>query len=121
MAENIQLKTSNYTPMESTQSSAYDKGTALYINLQYVFPVTNTTANEPATYVLEADVVEIDCDNSLTYASGEAVYDHPTVPTGAVNKTSTSRKKVGVVSHPEGKTYPTGTDRIQIRFIPNEV
>jgi hypothetical protein len=116
------LKTTNYTPMEYTHSAALDKGEAIYFNGQYVFPVTATEANKAATYVLEADVVEVDCDNTLTYTSGQAVYDNDTTATGSVNKTSgAGRKKIGVVSHPEGKTYAVGTTKIQIRFIPNEV
>jgi hypothetical protein len=116
------LKTSKYTPIEYTHNATITKGTALYIDTtQYMFPVTDVTANEAATFVHEADVVEVDCDNTLTYISGQSVYDHATVPTGVVNKTATARKKVGVVSHPEGATYAVGTTKIQIRFIPNEV
>jgi hypothetical protein len=116
-----QLKTPKYNPIEYTHSAALDKGTPIYIaTTQYVFPVTDTEANLPATFVHEAEVVEVDCDDSLTYTSGESVYDHATVPTGIVDKTATARKKVGIVSHPEGKVYAIGTTKIHIRFIPNE-
>lgn len=72
--------------------------------------------NETLLGVTRAQVVEVDCDNSLTYSNGENVYDDPTTPTGIVNKTSASRRLVGYVRHPEGGTYPIGTTKIQIRF-----
>jgi hypothetical protein len=118
----LNLKTTKYEPLEYTHSAALTKGEAIYFNSQYVFPVTDTEANKAATYVVAADIVEVDCDNTLTYTSTQAVYDNDTTATGSVNKTSgAGRKKIGVVSHPEGKTYPVGTTKIQIRFIPNEV
>lgn len=120
MAYNI--KNPNYKALAYTHNAVLTKGQALYIDTtQYVFPLTVTVANEPATFVHMADAVEVDCDNTLTYTSGEAVYDAAAAPTGVVNKTAAARKKVGIVSHPEGKVYAVGTTKIHIRFIPNEV
>jgi hypothetical protein len=119
----LELKNPNYKSIAYTHNATITKGTPIYIaTTQYVFPVTDVTANVPATFVHEADVVEVDCDDTLTYVSGQAVYDADAAPTGSVNKTSgAGRKKIGVVSHPEGKTYAVGTAKIHIRFIPNEV
>ena len=116
------LKTPNYTPIEYTHNAILAKGVPIYISTtQYIFPVTITVANVAAVYVHEADVVEADCDNTLTYTSGEAVYDADAAPTGILNKTSgAGRKKIGIVSNPEGDVYPVGTAKIHIRFIPNE-
>lgn len=117
------LKTTKYTPIEYTHNAILAKGVPIYIGTtQYVFPVTVTEANVAAVFVHEADVVEVDCDNTLTYTSGEPVYDADAAPTGSVNKTSgAGRKKIGIVSHPEGNVYAVGTAKIHIRFIPNEV
>lgn len=73
-------------------------------------------ADEPLLVITRAAVVEVDCDDSLTYANGEKVYDDDVTPTGIVNKTATDRRLVGYVRHPEGGSYAVGTTAIQIRF-----
>lgn len=95
-------------------------GAAEIVNSKMYFYLKSSESplnvNELLVGVARAAVVEVDCDNTLTYANGESVYDHLTVPTGIVNKTSASRRLVGYVRHPEGGVYAVGTTKIQIRF-----
>jgi hypothetical protein len=95
-------------------------GSAEYVNGKLYFYLKSSqepfSISEKLLAVVRASIVEVDCDNTLTYANGENVYEHATVPTGIVNKTSASRRLVGYVRHPEGNTYPVGTSKIQIRY-----
>jgi len=65
---------------------------------------------ETVTFIYQAKRIICDCDSSLTYNAGDAVYDAGT-PTGTVNKTSTAgRRLVGYCL----KTYPANTSKIEV-------
>lgn len=100
--------------------SAKTTGAAEIINGKIYFYLKGSAnpydATEQLLGITRAAVVEVGCDNTLTYANGESVYEHATTPTGVVDKTSSSRRLVGYVRHPEGGTYPVGTTTIQIRY-----
>jgi len=100
--------------------SAKTAGAAEIVNGKIYFYLKGSASPYDATEQLlgitRAAVVEVGCDNTLTYANGESVYEHATTPTGEVNKTSSSRRLVGYVRHPEGGTYAVGTTKIQIRY-----
>ena len=88
--------------------SAKTTGAAEIINGKIYFYLKGSAnpydATEQLLGITRAAVVEVGCDNTLTYANGESVYEHATTPTGVVNKTSSSRRLVGYVRHPEGGT-----------------
>lgn len=100
--------------------SAKTAGAAEIVNGKIYFYLKGSASPYDATEQLlgitRAAVVEVGCDNTLTYANGENVYDHATTPTGVVNKTDTARRLVGYVRHPEGGSYAVGTTKIQIRY-----
>ena len=100
--------------------SAKTAGAAEIVNTKMYFYLKSSEspydATEQLVGITRAAIVEVGCDDTLTYANGESVYDHATTPTGTVNKTSSSRRLVGYVRHPEGGTYAVGTTAIQIRY-----
>lgn len=100
--------------------SAKTAGAAEIVNGKIYFYLKGSespyNASEQLLGITRAAVVEVGCDDTLTYANGENVYDHATTPTGVVNKTDTARRLVGYVRHPEGGSYPVGTTKIQIRY-----
>jgi len=65
---------------------------------------------DTVAFIYHAKRIICDCDSTLTYNAGDAVYDAGT-PTGTVNKTGTSgRRLVGYCL----KTYPANTSKIEV-------
>lgn len=85
-------------------------GVAALIGGTYGFYLKTLAANEEGMFVTRAALVEADVDSAATYGEGDIVYDHATVPTGVLNKTSASRRAVGY----SYKTNAAGSSRILI-------
>lgn len=97
--------------LQVTASGAKTVGQAALINgMQGFFPMPVDDA-ALGVFVTEAEMVEVDVE-SAAYNAGDALYEHATVPTGTLNKTSSSRTKVGYVL----KDYPSGTTKVVMRF-----
>lgn len=90
--------------------SAKTGGVAALIGGAYGFYLKDLAANEEGVFVTRAALVEVDVDSAATYGEGDIVYDHATVPTGVLNKTSSSRRAVGY----SYKTNAAGSSRILI-------
>ena len=91
-------------------SADFSVGEAAVVGSKLGFYPDGAVDTELATFIYKAKRIEATCDNSLTYAAGDSVYDAGT-PTGSVNKTSSAgRRLIGYAL----KAYPVGTETIEI-------
>lgn len=82
------------------------------VNGKYGFWHEATLSGELGTFITECPMVLVDLDPAATYNALDTVYEHASVPTGQLNKTSTSRTAVGYLL----QSYPAGSTQGLIRY-----
>lgn len=98
--------------LQVVASGAKTQGQADLINGKPGFWLAAVADGELGTFITEAEQVLVDVDSGLTYSAGDVLYEHATVPTGVLNKTSSSRTKMGYVL----KSYPASTSQVLMRL-----
>jgi hypothetical protein len=95
--------------IESAAGATKTKGQAEVIGTLYGFWFGDVANGEKGTFVIGGNLYEADCDNTIAYTAGDALYDDGTTPTGVLNKTAgAGRVVVGYVT----KDYGIGTAKI---------
>lgn len=89
-------KIENTKPLIFFSASEIQEGYPFRIGQIYSFAISKILANTTVLIPTEG-IAEVDCETD-TYITGEAVYDSDSAPSGIVNKTSgTGRRLVGFV------------------------
>lgn len=99
---------------QNTTGSTINEGTPFSLNGLYVF-APNKIPNAEKGLIVVKGLVEVNCDNTISYSVGEKVYDDLSAPSGIVNKTS------GGTRIPVGYVYETAINpsKIKILFFAN--
>lgn len=99
---------------KNTTGSTINEGMPFSLNGLYVF-TPNKIPNTEKGLIVVKGLVEVDCDNTISYNVGEKVYDDLTTPSGIVNKTS------GVRRVPIGYVYEAAINpsKVKILFFAN--
>lgn len=98
--------------LQAVASGAKTAGQSDIVNGKVGFWFEATADGATGVFITEADQVLVDVDSGGTYSAGDVLYEHATVPTGVLNKTSSSRTKMGYVL----KTYPANTAQVVMRL-----
>ena len=95
--------------IEATAGAIKTKGQAEVIGTLYGFWFSGVALGAKGTFVIGGNLYEADCDNTIAYTAGDALYDDGTTPTGSLNKTAgAGRVLVGYAT----KDYGIGTAKI---------
>lgn len=97
--------------LQAVASGAKTQGQSDIVNGKVGFWFEAVESGATGVFITEADQVLVDVD-SAAYSAGDVLYEHATVPTGVLNKTSSSRTKMGYVL----KTYPAATTQVVMRL-----
>lgn len=97
--------------LQAVASGAKTQGQADIVNGKPGFWFAAVADGETGTFITESEQVLVDVDSSLVYSAGDVLFEHATVPTGVLNKTSSSRTKMGYVL----KSYPANTAQVLMR------
>jgi hypothetical protein len=98
--------------LQAVAVGAKTQGQADIVNGKPGFWFEATADGATGTFIVEAEQVLVDVDSSLTYSAGDVLYEHATVPTGVLNKTSSSRTKMGYAL----KSYAANTAQVLMRL-----
>lgn len=98
--------------LQAIASGAKTQGQADLVNGKPGFWFEATADGATGTFIVEAEQVLVDVNSSLTYSAGDVLYEHATVPTGVLDKTSSTRTKMGYAL----KSYAANTSQVLMRL-----
>ena len=97
--------------LEVTAGADKTKGDVEVIGTIIGFWFESVLSGEDGTVVIGGNLYTVDCDNTLAYTAGDAVFQDTAAITGVVNKTSGG---TNVIVGYAAKNYPIGTSKILI-------